>query len=127
MITFATENNKNMEKLDIQAIVDSKLNFHFNEHIAIFNDFEKVRSLNISDVLIEEIGNDGSESGLQVPMFDPATPMPTKMIDGDEYIGILEIPSLGITLPVMADWDLTLFTCNAGGQTRCAVRCSRIE
>lgn len=24
-----------------------------------------------------------------------------------------------------ADWDLTLFTCNLGGQTRCAVRCIR--
>lgn len=25
------------------------------------------------------------------------------------------------------DWDLTLFTCNTGGQTRCAVRCRRVE
>lgn len=25
------------------------------------------------------------------------------------------------------DWDLTLFTCNTGGQTRCAVRCIRTE
>ena len=25
------------------------------------------------------------------------------------------------------DWDLTLFTCNTGGQTRCAVRCVRSE
>lgn len=25
------------------------------------------------------------------------------------------------------DWDLTLFTCNTGGQTRCAVRCKRVE
>ena len=24
------------------------------------------------------------------------------------------------------DWDLTLFTCNTGGQTRCAVRCIRV-
>lgn len=24
------------------------------------------------------------------------------------------------------DWDLTLFTCNTGGQTRCAVRCARV-
>lgn len=24
------------------------------------------------------------------------------------------------------DWDLTLFTCNTGGQTRCAVRCLRV-
>ena len=25
------------------------------------------------------------------------------------------------------EWDMTLFTCNTGGQTRCAVRCTRIE
>ncbi len=27
----------------------------------------------------------------------------------------------------LADWDLTLFTCNTGGQTRCAVRCERTK
>lgn len=42
-----------MEKLDFQAIVDSKLNFHRNDHIAIFSDFEEVRSLNVSDILVE--------------------------------------------------------------------------
>ena len=26
-----------------------------------------------------------------------------------------------------ADWDLTLFTCNPGGQTRCAVRCELVN
>lgn len=25
------------------------------------------------------------------------------------------------------DWDLTLFTCNTGGRTRCAVRCVRMQ
>lgn len=25
------------------------------------------------------------------------------------------------------DWDMTLFTCNTGGQTRCAVRCTRVD
>lgn len=25
------------------------------------------------------------------------------------------------------DWDLTLFTCNTNGQTRCAIRCQRIQ
>ena len=142
--------------------------------------------------------------------------MPTMLIDGNQYIGTLEIPSLGIRLPVLdrwnyellkispclysgsyytddmvicghnyqkhfspikgiaidadvyfitaqkviyhykvcnretvkptaveqmilnwnngdsefeqyEDWDLTLFTCNTGGQTRCAVRCIRAE
>ena len=28
---------------------------------------------------------------------------------------------------VTSEWDLTLFTCNTGGQTRCAVRCSRVR
>lgn len=42
-----------MEKLDFQAIVDSKLKFHWNDHIAIFNDFEEVRNRNIAEVLVE--------------------------------------------------------------------------
>ena len=29
--------------------------------------------------------------------------------------------------PGTGDWDLTLFTCNLGGQTRCAVRCVRSD
>ena len=28
---------------------------------------------------------------------------------------------------VSNDWDMTLFTCNTGGQTRCAVRCIRMD
>ena len=165
----------------------------------------------ISDALIDKIKDD--DSAMQVPMFDPATPMPSVEIDGVEYIGILEIPSLDLRLPVTMewdynllktavcritgsyysddlvicghnytkvfspikwidigedvylttvegmmihyiitnretleptnveafvsnihnsdtstlDWDMTLFTCNIGGQTRCAVRCSRVE
>ena len=146
------------------------------------------------------------------PTKTPYRDMPTEMIDGYAYIGFLEIPSLSLSLPVMADWDyerlkispcryegsyytddlvicghnyarhfspvkwiemgvdvyftnvegesihyvtsniqtvqptsvadmignnnngesqndwdMTLFTCNTGGQTRCAVRCSRVR
>lgn len=28
---------------------------------------------------------------------------------------------------IQGDWDLTLFTCNTSGQTRCAIRCDRIQ
>lgn len=42
-----------MEKLDFQAIVEGKFNFHCNDHIALFNDFEGVRNLTIPDVLVE--------------------------------------------------------------------------
>ena len=130
--------------------------------------------------------------------------MPTMELNGYDYIGVLEAPSLELTLPVMdrwdyerlkispcrfsgnvyeddlvicahnysqhfgplkyvpvgteirftdaegnlfryavssfdtvgpndvermitGDWDLTLFTCNTNGQTRCAIRCDRME
>ena len=167
----------------------------------------------IAESLIEEIGDDFVDSITVLPYTDPDTPMPTKTIDGYEYIGILEIPSESLTLPVMSkwdydrlkiapcwfsgsyysndlvicghnyskhfspikwmdigediyfinvegmtihyivtnretlqptdvalmvdnkynnkestmDWDMTLFTCNIGGQTRCAVRCNRVD
>ena len=42
-----------MEKLDFQSIAESKLNFHSNEHIAIFCDFDDVRNMDVSDVLID--------------------------------------------------------------------------
>ena len=167
----------------------------------------------IAQGLIEEI-NEAVKDGLTaLPYGSADTPMPTTMIDGYEYIGILEMPSLNLSLPVMKEWDydrlkispcrftgsyytddlvlcahkyakhfspikwieigadvyftnvegltihyivtnretveptdvetmiknsknsetstmewdMTLFTCNTGGQTRCAVRCSRVQ
>lgn len=166
----------------------------------------------ITDKLIVEIG-ESVEKETAAPYRDPNAEMPVTLIDGYEYIGVLEIPSQGLTLPVMKewdyerlkispcrftgsyysddlvicahnyakhfspikwievgadvyftnvqgatihyivtnretvqptdvetmiyntknsetstlDWDMTLFTCNTGGQTRCAVRCSRAQ
>lgn len=150
--------------------------------------------------------------GSVLPQDDPPMESYVYMVDGYDYIGIVDVPALGISLPVMADWDytrlricpcrytgtpynddlviaghnypshfsplkwvdigtdvyfttmdgvqfhytvtnretvqpysvaemiendnnsestrdwdLTLFTCNTGGQTRCAVRCVRVE
>ena len=165
----------------------------------------------ITGQLISEIESKVENGKTAAPYIDPNTPMPVEVIDGYEYIGVLEIPSEGLSLPVMKewdytrlkispcrftgsyysddlvicahnymrhlgsllqigigediyltsvdgltihyivtnretveptaveqmienssnsetsllDWDLTLFTCNLGGQTRCAVRCSR--
>ena len=39
-----------------------------------------------------------------------------------ETLGPNEVAQL-----VSGDWDLTLFTCNTSGQTRCVIRCDRIE
>lgn len=167
----------------------------------------------ITDQLVEEIGHRTEDGTTPSPYADKDAQMPTAVIDGYEYIGILEIPGRSLSLPVMStwdydrlqiaaclftgsyysndivicahnyanffmplitmaigedvyftnvegmtihyivtnretvqptdvegmtenisnsgqstmDWDMTLFTCNLGGQTRCAVRCKRVE
>ena len=152
---------------------------------------------------------EATEEEIQTEPEEPPLPfqqreMPTMELNGYDYIGVLEAPSLELTLPVMeqwdydrlkispcrfsgnvyeddlvicghnysqhfgprkyvpvgteirftdaegklfryavssfetlgpndvermitGDWDLTLFTCNTNGQTRCVIRCDRIE
>lgn len=52
--------------------------------------------------IIEEIPDIPSEDFQNVY---PDREMPTKEIDGYRYIGVLEIPQLNITLPIMEEWD----------------------
>jgi len=40
-----------------------------------------------------------------LPAATPIPEMPTMEIDGHEYIGYLEIPTISISLPVMSDWS----------------------
>lgn len=59
--------------------------------------------------------------GAETPAGEaPADEMPTVWIDGNEYIGTLDFPALGLTLPVMADWDydkLRIAPCRYAGTT----------
>ncbi len=51
--------------------------------------------------------------------------------EGTEYLyAISSVETIGpndVEGMVTGDWDLTLFTCNTNGQTRCAIRCDRIN
>lgn len=42
-----------------------------------------------------------------LPEFErfPQVEMPVAVIDGESYIGTVEIPSLGLSLPVMSEWS----------------------
>ena len=42
-----------MKTLNIRTIVDGGLNIYFNDHIAIFDNFEQVRCHEVSSVLVE--------------------------------------------------------------------------
>lgn len=51
--------------------------------------------------------------------IDPT--MPTVTIDGYDYIGYIEVPILGLKLPVMSEWDydrLRIAPCRQFGSTR---------
>ena len=52
----------------------------------------------------------------------PLSPeLPVKMLDGFEYVGTLELPSLDLKLPVMSEWDydkLKLAPCRQFGSSR---------
>ncbi len=51
--------------------------------------------------------------------------------EGTEFLyAISSVETIGpndVEGMVEGDWDLTLFTCNTNGQTRCAIRCDRIN
>lgn len=50
--------------------------------------------------------------------FQPDTPMPTQVIDGNLYVGTLRIPDLGLELPVMSEWsydNLEIAPCRYAG------------
>lgn len=50
--------------------------------------------------------------------LNPQMDMPEKEVDGHRYIGIIEIPSLGISLPVISQWSyeaLSVAPCRYSG------------
>lgn len=52
----------------------------------------------------EALKNQEEELGTET-LLDPSREMPAVEIDGDRYVGILEIPALQLSLPVMEEWD----------------------
>ncbi len=56
------------------------------------------------DAGIPEVSSPGKEV---VPDYvrNPDMEMPTREVEGNDYIGILEIPSLELSLPVMSRWS----------------------
>lgn len=51
------------------------------------------------------------DEDMEEPVFvsNPEVEMPTQEIDGHDYIGVLEIPKLELSLPVMAEWSYPKF------------------
>ena len=75
----------------------------------------------VEAAIAERTGGAG-EAEAPAALPDPCDPEMTVVeIDGYGYVGYLSIPSLGLELPVMADWDYTrlrIAPCRYAGSTR---------
>ena len=75
--------------------------------LTAYNLWDGERASAASIAIEEKIAEQMPEEIVTAPEYwDPADPeMPTFEVDGQKYIGIVEIPSLEISLPVMDSWD----------------------
>lgn len=55
--------------------------------------------------VLEPIQETTEETVIPDYILDPTMEMPTITVDGGEYIGVVEIPALGLSLPVMSQWS----------------------
>lgn len=64
----------------------------------------------------------GEEKGTEPTAAEALDPeMPVAMLEGYGYVGYVEIPALGLKLPVMSDWDYTrleIAPCRQFGSSR---------
>ena len=64
----------------------------------------------------------GEETGTEPTVTEALDPeMPVAMLEGYGYVGYVEIPTLGLKLPVMAEWDYTrlhIAPCRQFGSSR---------
>lgn len=64
----------------------------------------------------------GEENGTESTAAEALDPeMPVAMLEGYGYVGYVEIPALGLKLPVMSDWDYTrleIAPCRQFGSSR---------
>lgn len=90
----------------------------------IYNLYEEHRAQELSgqalDALQEYIPGSDQNDDTSMPdyMLNPDMEMPTQTIDGIDYIGVLEIPSLNLELPVISQWsypNLRIAPCRYSG------------
>lgn len=75
--------------------------------LAAFNLWSESNAGKASDDVLSQMEGMLPTKSDAVPdyVLDPNMAMPTFSIDGADYIGIVQIPSLGLQLPVAADWS----------------------
>lgn len=71
-------------------------------------DFEAGQSTReVIDSLKEDLPDAQEDEKVRIPeyLLDPDREMPVKRINGQDYIGVLTIPSLDLELPIISEWS----------------------
>ena len=81
--------------------------FNFYEAKNAEEDSEKAFSLLSEKIVVksEEVFEDASEEEIPDYILNPEMEMPVLSVDGEDYIGTLEIPALGMELPIISEWS----------------------
>lgn len=72
--------------------------------LTVFNVWDESRAERTADVVLNEI-LDEMEGESEDSGWSEDAEMPSVVLDGEDYLGILEIPSLDLTLPVRDNWS----------------------
>ena len=79
-----------------------------------FNLWDERRATNSAGEALRELeavrpeeaeATEPGEAEIPAYLLDPGREMPAVEVDGGRYIGVLEVPSLGLELPVMETWS----------------------
>lgn len=75
--------------------------------LTVYNMWDDARAQKSAENVLAELEKKIPDSVDETPNYklNPDMEMPTEKIDGEEYIGTLSIPTLGLELPVMSEWN----------------------
>lgn len=75
--------------------------------LTVYNMWDDARAHKSAENVLAELEKKIPDSVDGTPDYklNPDMEMPTEKIDGEEYIGTLSIPTLGLELPVMSEWN----------------------
>ena len=86
--------------------------------LTAYNLYDRFRAERSAQTAAAQIAQLTPEEGIPDYLTTPEMEMPTQRIDGRDYIGILRIPTLDLTLPIISQWsypDLKVAPCRYEG------------
>jgi sortase A len=79
---------------------------------------EETPEQNPSEQAMQNYGELGEEEAIPDYQLNPAMDMPVQEANGQQYIGVIDIEGISVSLPVISDWDyqkLKLAPCRYSG------------